>query len=235
MRVELQPAYVIHSRQYRDSSLIVDFITPEHGRVSVVVRGVRASSKSAKQKRSLVQPFSPLIISWGGRGELKTLFHIEAGPGLISLHGDRLFSALYLNELLSRLVKSEEDSVELYSLYQAALAELSSDQPLERVLRQFELKLLMLLGYGLSLGIEIDSGNEISIASYYQFIPGLGFKRYHGDIMHKDIFKGEDLLSLSVGDFNGASLASAKRLCRLALAYHLGGRPLKSRSLFSKP
>ena len=234
-RIELQPAYVIHTRHYRDSSLIVDFITPDFGKVSVVAKGVRAASKSAKQKRSLFQPFIPLLISWGGKGELKTLFHIESTPGIISVQGERLFSALYVNELLCRLLKAEDESTEIYSLYQAILQRLSGNELLEPVLRQFELQLLILLGYGLSLDVELDSGMPIRAEGFYQFIPGQGFKPSVSRRLGLDVFEGAHILSLAHEDYNQASLSAAKRLCRLAIAFYLGGKPLKSRELFVKP
>ena len=232
MRVELQPAYVIHSRPYRDTSLIVDFITPDYGQVSAVVKGVRGSSKTAKLKRGLLRPFMPLLITWAGKSELKNLFDIESTPGLLVFEGMHLFSALYVNELVSRLVKSQEDSADIFLLYQSVLADLYQAPSIELVLRRFELQLLVLLGYGLSLDVDIESGEPVAAQQYYRLIPGQGLLQQSLPSPSMDVFVGKELLAISRGEFTTDNLASAKRLCRMALAYYLGGKPLKSRELF---
>ena len=232
MRVELQPAYVIHSRPYRDSSLIVDFITPEHGQLSAVVKGVRGSGKSAQQRRALLQPFMPLLITWGGKSTLKNLFDLESTPGFYVFQGRQLFSALYINELVSRLVKASDDSADIFLLYKSALADLSQSECIEVVLRRFELQLLILLGYGLSIDRDIESGKPVMAGNFYQLVPGQGLRYVAIEKQASDHFAGEVLLAISQGDYSPEVLPAAKRLCRLALGYYLGPKPLKSRDLF---
>lgn len=233
MGVELQPAYILHTRNYRDTSLLVEFITPDFGRVSGVVRGVRSSGKAAKQKRSLMQPFIPLLISWTGKTDLKTIIHYEPRAASILLEGKRLFSALYVNELSMRLVHHYDENAAVFSLYEWVLKSLSSDQLIDVSLRRFELSLLECLGYGLPLQ---ESANKIVAGKFYLF-----------DAVHSDFkasaleehaqaingFKGEELLAIANGDFTPPVRKAAKRLCRIALRSHLGDKPLKSRELFS--
>ena len=88
MRIESQPAYILHTRNFRDSSLIVDFLSADYGRISGVVKGVRATSKSAKQRRGLSQPFVPLLISWSGKSDLKTIIQMEPRGATLQLVGD---------------------------------------------------------------------------------------------------------------------------------------------------
>ena len=158
MRIDLQPAYILHTRNYRDSSLIVDFLTPDHGRVSGVVKGVRASSKSAKQRRSLCQPLVPLVISWSGKTDLKTITHLEGRSVPVSLQGPRLFSGLYVNELLTRLLQPQDHHPELYTLYEWVLKGLLEEPLIDVVLRRFEFRLLDELGYGVDLNRDSESG-----------------------------------------------------------------------------
>ena len=104
MRVSLQAAFVIHRRNYRDTSLIVELFTPDYGRISAVARGARSGRSRGGNRAALLQPLTPLLCSWSGRSELKTLTGCEAQGPVFSLQGERLYSALYVNELISRLL-----------------------------------------------------------------------------------------------------------------------------------
>lgn len=235
MRVDSQPAYVLHTRDYRDSSLLVELITPNYGRVSAVVRGVRSTAKSAKQRRSMMQPFQPLLISWTGNSELKTATSFENRAVSLALSGTRLFSALYVNELLSRLLRHCDESSELFALYEWVLQSLVCEERIDVVLRRFELSLLENLGYGIDLHSDAATGLAIDAAQVYRFDAERGF------VLSADgqagvaarSFAGRDLLAIGAGEFDSAARRSAKRLCRLAIEAQLGGKPLKSRELFT--
>lgn len=232
MRVELEPAYILHTRNYRDSSLLVEFLTPQFGRVAAVAKGVRASTKSAKQRRSLMQPFLPLSIGWGGKGDLKTLYDFESQAAPMGLTGTALFSAMYVNELITRLIDHHEENPELFELYEQTLQALVGSDHLDIVLRFFELRLLELMGYGLGLDVETGTGASIVPDRHYRFIAGKGFLPIQNLQQGADIYRGAQLLALAGRDFDESLRKVAKRLCRQALAYHLGDKPLKSRELF---
>lgn len=233
MRIESQPAYILHTRNYRDSSLIVDFLTPDYGRVSGVVKGVRSNSKSAKQRRSLLQPFVSLFISWSGKSELKTITQFESRGMPIALQGKRLFSGLYVNELLSRLLQADEQHSEIYTLYEWVTNRLLDSDAIDVVLRHFELNLLSELGYGFDLSADIESGEALKPEQHYRFYPDRGFVQLEqGAPMAPNLFKGEDILAIASGEFTEQSRRAAKLLCRQALQSHLGNKPLRSRELF---
>lgn len=236
MRVELQPAYVLHTRHFRDSSLIVEFLTAEFGRVTGVLKGVRGSGKAAKQRKGLTQPFVGVTISWSGRSDLKTITLIEASAAPIYLTGHRLFSGMYVNELLTRLLQPYDQHTQIYTLYQWILNRLSEDSLVDVVLRQFELHLLDCLGYGLELRTDSSSGEAIESDKHYYFHPQQGFSLLTEEAQRLNnsavVFRGRDILSIANGDYNEASRKTAKRLCRQALHMLLGDKPLKSRELF---
>ncbi len=222
----LGPAYVLHSRPYRDTSALVDLLTLYQGLIRVVWRGARSG------RRGLAQPFLPLLVELRGRGELKTLAQAEiAGPYPL-LQGQALFSGMYLNELLVRLLGPGEAQPLLFAAYQGALASLALGEPVEPVLRTFEWQLLDNLGYGLrpdedGAGVSLDPQVRYVYSADLGLIPtdepGAGFA-------------GAALLAVGRCDwsFPGA-LPTAKRLMRQALAPHLGDRPLVSRQLFIRP
>lgn len=230
--IALQPAFVIHTRSYRDTSLLVDFFTLHQGRLRAVVKGARANTKQARLNRPSMQPFNPLLVRFGGRGSLKNLYQSEPAGSAISLLGDRLFSALYLNELLVRLLPEDQEDAALFALYQQSLLALSKDESIEFTLRQFEFTLLRVMGYGVNLMTENHSDEPIRCNQQYRFVADHGFECCSEATRGKNIFMGEELVAIREHSKSPEALQAAKRLCRQALAFHLGGRPLKSRELF---
>ena len=110
-KIELQPAWVLHSQPFQNTSLLVDFFSLEHGRLRAVAKGAR---RPTAKNKALLQVFQPLLISLAGRHDLKTLTAVEVSHGGTGLQGSRLFSGLYLNELLVRLLLPHEAHPDLY-------------------------------------------------------------------------------------------------------------------------
>ncbi|MFY1664717.1 DNA repair protein RecO [Pseudomonas sp. Pseu.R1] len=221
-----QPAYVLHSRPYRENSALVDFITPQ-GRLRAVLR-------SAKGKTgSLARPFVPLEVEFRGRGELKNVGRMEGAGIAVWLEGEALFSGLYLNELLIRLLPAEDPHPRIFEHYAATLAALAEGRPLEPLLRSFEWRLLDELGYGFALDADIN-GDPLVADGLYRLQVDAGLERVY--LLQPGLFQGVELLAMAEADWTApGALSAAKRLMRQALAVHLGGRPLVSRELFRKP
>ncbi len=232
MRVNLQPAYVIHSRPYRDTSAILEVFTAEYGRISVVARGGRRSTRKGS-KAALLQPFAPLLVSFSGRTELKTLSAIEAVKGMSAVRGERLFSGLYMNELLVRLLHRNDAHPALFASYDDALKALAGCAVVDTVLRRFEIALLDELGYGLNLSLDGASGERVDEGLRYRYDSELGLVASNGASDRSEAtYSGADLLAMESGHFEGAVRLPAKLLLREVLAVHLGGMPLHSRELF---
>lgn len=232
MRVDLQPAYILHSRPYRDSSAIIEALTAEHGRMSLVARGARRKNRGGSNI-ALLQAFTPLLVSFTGRGELKTLTANESAGAPKTLRGERLFSGLYINELLVRLLHRHDPHPMLFAAYDSALDELSSAPQVELVLRRFEFTLLQELGYSFDLHLDGRSGQAVLPEQWYHFHGDYGLVAREGDVdPRRPAFIGADLLAIAAGDLDGDTRVTAKRLLRQVLASHLGEAPLKSRELF---
>ncbi len=240
-RIELQPAYILHRRPYRETSQILELFSRDYGRLGVVAKGVRRPKSPAK---GLLQPFIPLLISCCGKGDLLTLTHFDPVGVWHSLVGRRLVSAFYLNELLIRLLYRFDANQDLFQSYDKTLTELSKEEIIadgQAVLRLFEKSLLRTLGYELQLSTEVETGNAIEPEGLYSFDPSLGPKllpgvyRNVGDGLNNNsnsIFRGKSLLALDQEQLTDSDiLYDAKRLMRQALAPHLGNRPLESRRL----
>jgi len=219
----VQPAFVLHSRPYRESSALVDFFTP-HGRFRAVLRGARGKAGT------LARPFVPLEAEFRGRGELKNVARLEAAGLAHWLDGVELFAGMYLNELLVRLLPAEDAHPDLFEHYRQTLPALAQKRPLEPLLRAFEWRLLTDLGYGFPLDQDIES-QPIVGSRQYRLLPDRGLEPVGH--FQPGLFSGEELLAMSEADWSiPGALAAAKRLMRQALAPHLGGRPLVSRELF---
>lgn len=217
------PAFVLHGRPYKETSALVDLFTPQ-GRLRAVLRGARGKSGS------LARPFLPLEIELRGKGELKNLARLEPNGIPNLLHGEVLFSGLYLNELLIRLLPAQDPHPALFEHYAATLQALATGHPLQPLLRTFEWRLLDELGYGFALAQDIH-GQPLAPDIHYRLLPDAGLEAV--DHLQPGLFLGRDLLALAEADWQQpASLGTAKRLMRQALAPHLGGRPLVSRELF---
>lgn len=232
MRINLQPAYVLHSRPYRDSSLLLETFTAEQGRLGLVARGARRRARGGSGA-ALLQPFTPLLLSFSGRSELKTLTAMEPAGSALALRGDRLYSGMYLNELLVRLLHRHDPHQQLFAAYGEALAGLVCASQSEEVLRSFELTLLGELGYGLNLSSDGRTGEPVLPGGLYQYESEYGIVRvFASGVSPRGAYSGEELLAMAAGQFDGIARRASKRLLREALAVHLGGAPLRSRDLF---
>lgn len=216
-------AFILHSRPYKETSALMDVFTPE-GRLRAVLRGARG------KLGSVARPFSMLEIELRGRTELKTISRIEPAGEFNFLQGHALFCAMYLNELLVRLLPLNDPQPLLFEHYQLTVQGLAHALPVEQLLRTFEWRLLEQLGYGFSF--ELDSaGQALQAQMLYRLVPESGFEAVTQ--FQPGVFLGADILALSAVNWQQKGvLYTAKRLMRQALAAQLGGRPLMSRELF---
>lgn len=231
-RQEFLPAYIIHTRPYRDTSVLVDFFTESLGRVTAVARGVR---QQKNRTRALLTPFSRLLITLHGKQDLKLLTAVETDNRFFSLQANYLFSGFYVNELVLRLLPELDQHSELFAVYQKTLQDLHEQQPLEGVLRCFELALLADVGYGLDCENTLDTGDLIHPDMPYLFLQH-GFSAAAAYVPEDQWIPGRVIQAIAQRDFSDPQVrVVAKKLCRQLLKPLLGSRPLHSRSLFSSP
>lgn len=232
-KVELQPAYLLHSRPFRDTSLLLDFLTHDFGRVSLIAKGVRRPNSKL---RGLLQLFVPLQISFSGKHDLKTLTQAEVMGSASLLRGDALFSMMYVNELLTRLIHSHETDETLFNIYHMTLVAIHRGEALEPLLRRFELTLLESMGYGIDFDCDAESGNSIDSDAHYVFLADAGFVRTLAlGTADQPVYAGSALQAIGRGDYSeNSTRQQAKRLLRRLLAPYLGDKPLASRKLFRR-
>lgn len=229
--MDLTPAYVLHQRLYRETSLLLDVFTKDHGRVSLVAKGVRNKKRS---QQGLYQLYQPLLLSWMGYGELHTVNASEVAAPRYLLKENSTLCGLYLNELLVKLLPLHEPEIAVFSAYQLALDGLQAEQNNEVVLRIFEKRLLTQLGYGLSLEHEVESDNKIVENQQYCYQLDVGLLQWQQG-MSGVLISGSSVLHLQQeANFDQKSLQEIKQLMRVVINHCLGGKPLQSRALFAQ-
>jgi DNA repair protein RecO (recombination protein O) len=232
-RCERQRAYVLHERAYRETSVLLELFSREHGRVGAVARGVRAAKP--RFARGTLRAFQPLECGWLLQGELVQLTAVEAAGPPLHLVGLRLQAALYLNELLMRLLARQDPHAVLFDAYAALLPALPESQDaLAFRLRRFEMQVLAELGYGIDFSVDAASGESITPARRYRVIPEHGV--IAAAVADEDGISGRALLALLDDRLPDAVvLREQRRMMRALLLHHLGGRGLNAWRVLKAP
>ena len=227
-KVDGQPAFVLHSYPFRETSLIVEVFSRDFGRVALLARGARRPRSAL---RGLMLAFEPFELSWAGKGEVRTLMKAEWQGGQPLLTGKALFCGYYLNELLLDLLPREDAHTNLFAVYAETLRRFS-EVPKESDIRRFERAFLAELGYGLSLMNDVDD-LPIDPNGYYVYEIERGPVRLSVPGDSSLAMSGKTLLDLAAEDFSDPkSLVEAKRLMRALMAHYLGGKGLETRKIF---
>ena len=227
-RIHDQPAFLLHYRPFRDTSLLLDVFSRDHGKLALVARGARSAKSRLK---GVLRPFLPLRLSWLLRADLGTLTGAELDGRPITLTGDALLSGYYLNELILNFLHRHDAQPDVFRVYAETIAGLAGTDAPAPVLRVFEIELLRLLGYALNLDRDAISDEPLETGRCYEFRPDQGpvaVSRESGS----RVFSGDQMLAIAELRFDEPDvLSAANRLLKDVIAHHLGGRELKSRKV----
>jgi DNA repair protein RecO (recombination protein O) len=229
-RVLAQPGFVLHSYPYRETSLVVDVFTRDHGRVPLVAKGAKRPHSAL---RGVLQSFQPLSLSWSGKSEVRTLTGTEWIGGMLPLTGDALLCGFYINELVVKFCAREDAHETLFDHYTVTLTRLAHDELPARVLRSFERMLLRDTGYAIALTHTAETRESIDATASYAFDPERGVRPARADQPAQwPVVSGQTLLDMDRDDYQRAeTLAQSKTLMRFLLNYHLAGAPLNTRQI----
>lgn len=235
MRIDDEPAFVLHVRPWRETSLLVEILTRDHGRLGLLARGVQGPRRQAL--RAALQPLQWLRLSAVQHGELAQLRSAEALDAAPRPSGQSMLAGFYVNELLLRLLPRQDPVPEVYAAYAGLRLQLETDAALAWPLRLFEYQLLQSLGVGFALDCDAE-GAAIEPLCYYRLDPQAGARRLvpeHRPGPGDDHPRGRALLALAAGGFPppAEDLPALRRAMRGWLLHHLGGRGLKSWELLA--
>jgi DNA repair protein RecO (recombination protein O) len=228
-KVDNQLAYVLHTQPWRETSLLVEVLSRDHGRLTLVARSARRPQSTL---RGLLLPFAPLELAWFGKGEVKTLHAADWLGGVPQLSGIALISGFYLNELTLKLIAREDPAPAVFAAYDEAVRALAA-QPLPAVLRRYELKLLSALGYAPTL-LTDSSGQPVDPDRTYRCRADAAPQPDDGSpLLRQELLaSGATLLAMDAAVYDTPEIRQqALALLRLYINEHLGGEPLATRDL----
>jgi DNA repair protein RecO (recombination protein O) len=217
-----QRAFILHSYAYKESSLIVDVLTVENGRMAMVAKGAK---RPASNLRGALLSLQPIEVIYSGRGEVKTLTAATWLPGQPWLTGQALMCGMYLNELLIKLLPREDPHPSLFESYAATLMTLAESKEQSAILREFEIALLAELGYGLRLERDVKTDAPLKAETLYRYDPMSGAAENGAG----QLISGAALLALGSGRFpTNAVAAEARDFVRMIIEYHLERRSMRT-------
>jgi len=219
-----ESCYLLHQRSYGETSLIVDLFSYSYGRISLVAKGAK---KPKSKFFGYLMPFNKLKITFSGRGNLKTLTNIDKDLSTnTNLNSTQIYSLMYINELIVRLLPQEIPQEDLFKLYDEFINNFANEKEVGFNLRQFELDLLELLGYGINFNNDIENNELIDPLATYEFVEERGFrKKTNAD------FQGKDIINMSQRDFSSIPPQLSKNLTKMAINFCLDGE-INSREIF---
>ncbi|MGO2354906.1 MAG: DNA repair protein RecO [Marinomonas foliarum] len=224
-------AYVIHTRPFQDNKILLDVLTLEQG----LVRGVWRLPK--KEARVIPGPFLCYEMEFSGRSDLKTVKSLESLTSASSLEGLPLYAALYIHELLEKLLPINLPLPDVYELYKWLIESLYTGAPIAPLLRRFEVGLFSELGVAINM-LSTSRGELIDANQLYQFHYKFGLRPYHGEIpklMPMLFVEGQVALNYQAGKWMDKQVLSlAKELHRGWLDSLLNGKPVVARRLLPK-
>lgn len=245
-------AYVLHHYDWSESSLILDLLTREQGRLTVVAKGAK---RPYSQLRPVLLPFqrvnvqlvkpkpksrSTAATDQEAGSEVHTLRTAEWAGGAPMFGGPALFSGFYLNELLMKLLARGDPYPDLFDAYAQTLAVLglARDDVVEAALRAFEIKLLQSMGLLPDLSVITLTQHDVDPERSYAMLPEAGVIAGRSNI---PVVPGHVLLALEAA-LAEDSLATLQQACLAALPelkialrgllhYHLGSSVLRTRQV----
>lgn len=227
-RVTNQPGFVLHSYPYKETSLIVDVLSRDYGRIALIAKGAK---RPHSRLRGALQTFQPLSVGWTGKSEVRTLTGAEWVGGMLPLEKSALLCGFYLNELLVRLLARDDPHPALFDRYVAALNQLAHDEPAPIVLRRFELALLRETGVAGNITYSNTTRKTVETDQVYVVDPERGPREATPSDTWPRV-AGKTLLDMELDDYaDPATQSQSKFLMRFLLAHHLGGKPLNTRQI----
>ncbi len=230
MRVNQQAAYVLHTRPYSESSLIVEIFSATYGRFVVLAKGAR---RVKSRVRGLLQPFQPLMVSWSGKGEMPTLTQVELNGRYQWLDYKSRVCGFYANELMMKMLQRRDPHQQLFQDYDVLMQCLSVNSKRELALRRFEKALLQETGYALILDHETEKQQPLLDDRLYRYIPESGPVYDPRGIKDSPlVVLGIVLNSIDSDDYTDDWIMhDAKQFMRRILQIMMGNKPLRSRDL----
>lgn len=138
---------ILRTRPFTETSLIVNWLTPEFGRLSAVAKGARRPKSPFRGKLDLFYE-ADFSFHRSRRSELHTLREVVLREPNAPLRHELgyLRQASYCAALIEQTTETQTPIAEIYELFLGFLHALPAQPPRPRAIFAFELKLLQALG-----------------------------------------------------------------------------------------
>jgi len=138
---------ILRTRPFTETSLIVNWLTPEFGRLSTVAKGARRTKSPFRGKLDLFYE-ADFSFQRSRRSELHTLREVMLRETNTALRHELgyLRQASYCAALVDQTTETQTPLPEIYELFFGFVRALPKDPPRPRTVFAFELKLLQALG-----------------------------------------------------------------------------------------
>ncbi|BBO59394.1 DNA repair protein RecO [Mycoavidus sp. B2-EB] len=229
-RVAEQPGFVLHSYPHRETSLVIDVLSRDYGRLALIAKGAKRPYSTL---RGVLQTFQPLALSWAGKSELRTLTRAEWVGGMPPLAGHALLCGFYANELLLKFCAREDPCERLFNHYVLTMTRLGTGASPVQALRSFERILLRETGYASAFDALADTRQPVAAEGTYVFDPERGVRVANGrEPSQWPVLAGQTLIDMERDEYTRAlTLTQSKQLMRFLLHHHLGGATLNTRQI----
>jgi DNA repair protein RecO (recombination protein O) len=158
----MDTGFILNRRPFRDNSLLVDLFTKESGRITCIAR---VAKKRGKIMKGTLEPFRLLTVDWIGKGDVQTLTLAEE-KGRYRIPVTDLCPALYLNELLLKLIPKYAPAEDVFYTYQRAISQLANQSvPISHC----EMDILQSLGYAFRSTAVHATGQAVHVSEDYRF------------------------------------------------------------------
>jgi DNA repair protein RecO (recombination protein O) len=232
MKHHQEPGYVLHTRPYTESSLLIDVFCRQFGRFMLLAKGARRQKSGM---RGVLMPFQPLLMSWSGKGQLPILTSVETQGFVNGLAGTHLHAGYYINELVLKLLHRFDEHKNLYDAYDATVYALTQEKDANALLRVFEKKLLQEIGFGIILDHDVETGKAIERKARYRYMPQFGPVASDSSEDSDLEVSGQTLIAFQNEEFETSeSMQQARMLTRNLIYQQLGGRELRSRKVMKQ-
>lgn len=246
MSIDRSEAIVLSKRDFRETSLIVNFYTRDFGKVSGLLKGIRLEPEKFA---SNVEPFShnEIIFYRKRNSSLHLVSQADKKNDFTNIRQSiiKVGMAGFMMEMVDAVMAQEDKNEEVFDLVLSCLSELDTALNAEKVMTVFKIKMLSLSGFKphfdscISCGIRILGQSKFSLSMGGLLCPKCATK----DSASRSIFRGtiatilhierNDLKSnLNLG-MNPQIKKELEIILNAFLNYHLE-RELKSQKVLNK-
>jgi len=206
MPIHKTEAIVLQKREFRETSLIVDFYTRDFGKMSGLLKGIRTEPKKFA---STVEPFSfnEIIFYEKRTSSLHLIAQADMRNNFDAIRQNisKIGAACFIMELLGAVMPPEDKNEEVFDLTLMCLQELTVTSNPDKIMTIYKIKMLALSGFKPHFDSCISCGDRIMGQSKFSLALGglLCPQCLNKDIRGRSIFRGTiaSILHIERNDF----------------------------------